>query len=95
MKGTFPDTIAIAILKRVLIREVGSCTSTSMYFCICFVNVLFINPYVLASIPMLFDSNVICFYFCFSVYTLLHIATYFDDCLQPLLLKYNSRIEVV
>ena len=52
-------------------------------FCICFVNVLYINPYDLASIPMLFDSNVICFYFCFSVYTLL-------PTLQPTLMIVSS-----
>ena len=65
MKGTFPDTIAIAILKRVLIREVGSSTSTSMYYYICFVNVLFFNPCVLASIPMFYDAIVISFVFYF------------------------------
>ena len=72
MKGTFPDTIAIAILKRVLIREVGSCTPTSMYFLYLFCIRFSINPFFdLASIPMLFDSFVICFIFCFSVYDLL------------------------
>ena len=68
-------------------------------FCICFVNVLFINPYVLASIPMFYDTIVISFVFIFSVYTLLPTllptTSYFDDCLQRLLLKYNSSFEVV
>ena len=64
-------------------------------FCICFVNVLYINPYVLASIPMFYDTIVISFVFIFSVYTLLPTTTYFDDCLQRLLLKYNSSFEVV
>ena len=51
-------------------------------FCICFVNVLFINPYVLASIPMFYDTIVICFLF-FSVYTLL-------PTLQPTLMIVSS-----
>ena len=42
-------------------------------FCICFVNVLFINPYVLASIPMFYDTIVISFIFVlvFTLYFLL------------------------
>ena len=40
-------------------------------FCICFVYVLVLTRFDLASIPMLFDSYVICFIFCFSVYDLL------------------------
>ena len=78
-----------------LIREVGSSTSTSMYFLYMFCKRLFIDPCVLASIPMFYDAIVISFVFIFSVYTLLPTTTYFDDCLQRLLLKYNSSFEVV
>ena len=93
-KVLFLDTIAI--LKRVLIREVGSSTSTSMYcYIYLFCKRFIFNPYSLASIPMFYDTIVISFVFCFSVYTLLPTTTYFDDCLQRLLLKYNSSFEVV
>ena len=64
---------------RLLLLFLNVCSSVKLdpapqqvcIFCICFVYVLVLTRFDLASIPMLFDSFVICFIFCFSVYDLL------------------------